>query len=918
VYHVSSISPTGGCAGTLITIVGSGFGSTAGSVVFPGGGTVTAETWSDTQITVRVPPGAICGDVRPLIYERTEFVCGEGFEIHRTGSVAMQFDGSVPAILAFAVSGPVRMWKGAVRVEPGVTLTAAWSACGMQGTVAHFRVYAGTNVLRDTPSAPLTGTDAIAIPNFTATTVVTFELTATNGCAAAPVVARNFVTVTKVADLTVEGIEVTQGLQYYSSAEHLTDTADVNPTNSLTLVADKETWVRVYVRSGQDPAFDGGAVDKVAALLSVTHISGTGSTGLGGPTSENSWVTAQATPTYRTTRLNSDRTINFRIPSWWCRDTLQFTAILNWANFVEERDSTNNTATVTIDFTTRRILRLRGIWVDFDFTDANGVRTQLPAPGMADLLGGSRWLERTFPISEMTFASAGPATLTQPLTDTPASPGSCSPNWNTLLGVVGQVAVADGSRPYAVYVGLIPAGVPMAAGGCAGIGGGVAVAAAGQPVTVAHEVGHALGLQHAPCGVNGDSAYPLYEPYDATPAPGIVPANASIGEFGLDIDDGAIHDPQSEKDFMSYCGPPWMSLYHYTQLLSAPRLSPTIVLPAAGPVLGPAAGRDSRVGDDGHAGSSADGSHGDRAHGEDDLVPRDSVYITGLIGPGDTVVLNPMQRARGFPVRPEPVRTRYRVALADEAGDVLADNAITLAAGYAQHAPDPELGCPCFFFTSIRYVEGARQVVVSRDGEVVHRVTLPLHAPRLSKPGTTRQGGRRLRLTWKATHEDGLPLTYWVRYSADGGESWQPLAVNLTKQSFDVDLTQIPGGRGRLLQVGAHDGYNSVYRAIGPFDIPLWPPEAIIIHPAEGQVVHSQQTLLLRGEGLSIQDGSLPREAMRWTSDRDGELGYGKRVPVRLSAHGPHRLTLTVTDQGDISRRTSVSVVMAAEETPAE
>ena len=45
----------------------------------------------------------------------------------------------------------------------------------------------------------------------------------------------------------IDGIEVTQGIQYYKADQHLTDPDDRNKDNSVILVANKPAWVRVYV-----------------------------------------------------------------------------------------------------------------------------------------------------------------------------------------------------------------------------------------------------------------------------------------------------------------------------------------------------------------------------------------------------------------------------------------------------------------------------------------------------------------------------------------------------------------------------------------------------------------------------------------------------------------------------------------------
>src|SRR3712207_6198996 len=61
----------------------------------------------------------------------------------------------------------------------------------------------------------------------------------------------------KLFGLRIDGVEVTQAIQYYHAADHLTDAADVRPDNAARLVAAKPAWVRVYVRSGLVSRIDG-------------------------------------------------------------------------------------------------------------------------------------------------------------------------------------------------------------------------------------------------------------------------------------------------------------------------------------------------------------------------------------------------------------------------------------------------------------------------------------------------------------------------------------------------------------------------------------------------------------------------------------------------------------------------------------
>ena len=76
---------------------------------------------------------------------------------------------------------------------------------------------------------------------------------------------------------------------------------------------------------------------------------------------------------------------------------------------------------------------------------------------------------------------------------------------------------------------------------------------------LAHEIGHLLGRAHAPCNnpAAPDPGYPNYGSYP----------RASIGEFGVDIETLDILNPATVTDFMSYCGPVWISGYTYEGLL---------------------------------------------------------------------------------------------------------------------------------------------------------------------------------------------------------------------------------------------------------------------------------------------------------------------------------------------------------------
>lgn len=72
--------------------------------------------------------------------------------------------------------------------------------------------------------------------------------------------------------------------------------------------------------------------------------------------------------------------------------------------------------------------------------------------------------------------------------------------------------------------------------------------------TMSHELGHAHGRNHAPCGgANGvDPSFPH--------------SGGGIGVWGYDIVDKTLISPLKGKDFMGYCQPGWVSDYTYSAL----------------------------------------------------------------------------------------------------------------------------------------------------------------------------------------------------------------------------------------------------------------------------------------------------------------------------------------------------------------
>ena len=145
---------------------------------------------------------------------------------------------------------------------------------------------------------------------------------------------------------------------------------------------------------------------------------------------------------------------------------------------------------------------------------------------------------------------------------------SSSNNAFTLLAQTVAIRAMEGGAGH--YKGMMSPPF-TGAGGVARLPGRSSFSGPAQS-TIAHELGHNLYLYHAPCGGAGG------------PDPSFPYSDGSIGAWGYDFRDGGRLVRPSTPDLMSYCGPKWISDYHFTNALRF-RLSDadSVGLPDRGP-----------------------------------------------------------------------------------------------------------------------------------------------------------------------------------------------------------------------------------------------------------------------------------------------------------------------------------------------
>lgn len=664
---------------------------------------------------------------------------------------------------------------------------------------------------------------------------------------------------------TVLGVEATQSVQFFRPPVTIVAPAGrtgPQPENDLPLVAGKTTVLRAYVQnaSGVSGTIEWRPVGGTAWSAPVPAL--------------NAPVNPPVDPIAE--RGVATSSLNFRLPAAACQGDLEVRTTFSgkakaqssrviWDFYGHAHVQAgvpqfwNASTSFTLVFRPVAPLGIRLVRMRYE-----GRGLMLAAPSVADFWRTATMLRRMYPLSEICLWAESERIYDGDFSD--ITPGAAHAPGTANGGTTGDWLhimnnmIALENAPNAVrYVMLYPNG---AVGASPFIGWGVnrtALTPVDDQSALAHEIGHLCGRPHAPCGgpAGPDPWYPTYGSFGP----------ASIGEFGVDVETLDIMNPATYKDFMSYCGPAWISPYQYEHirnwLLIFP--GPTTCIQTA-----PASRAHSHY-----------GAHGGALR--ERLALTLQIYRNGHVRLSQPSFHLPMSSGAD-----EGVKTDYFVELRERDGTPL--SAIRLWLQDANLTLDDALTS---YLALVPWEPAATEVVVLRGNDVLQRFPIEANVPRISKPhweGAKSATARRL--SWTS---DTPAAHFAVRYSPNGGDPWRAVATWLEHPSCAIDLAELPSGEAGVIEILASAGFRTSRISVKLGRVAPAARVATIVSPASKRIARVGETVVFLGYAMS-KDGEAPCGSLEWSSSRDGVLGAGRELLVHTLSPGRHVITLSAGD----------------------
>ncbi len=182
------------------------------------------------------------------------------------------------------------------------------------------------------------------------------------------------------------------------------------------------------------------------------------------------------------------------------------------------------------------------------------------------------------------------------------------------------------------------------------------------------------------------------------------------------------------------------------------------------------------------------------------------IYISGYISKNDEVELRNWYRILSGALSTLQLGD-YSVQCLDASGDIIFQQSfqVSFTTAYGESVDKVP-----FSFT-IPYIQGTKRVQIKHNETVLAERIVSDYPPVVSviSPNGGEIARGTVRIQWNATDADADDLSYAVLFSADGGETWNTLAIDLKENYYVWNTSELEEGNGYIVKVIATDSVNT-------------------------------------------------------------------------------------------------------------